>query len=115
MLGRMANSDDFVPFGGTAPAVSAVPGEHIVVAHVHYPAAARQFRRQAAPPPARRRIAGPQVPTGRVRLQDYDLDLWYGLFAPAKLQRGLSACGLSTQSVQAPEISPKLAARNQPG
>jgi tripartite-type tricarboxylate transporter receptor subunit TctC len=119
MLGRMANFRmTFVPFGGTAPAVSAVLGEHIVVAHVDYPAAAGQIQAGKLRPLAtgsRRRIAElPQVPTvAESGYKDYDLDLWYGLFAPAKTPKAVVSqlAVWFTQSVQAPEIKSKLAAQ----
>ena len=119
MLARMANFRmTFVPFGGTAPAVSAVLGEHIVVAHVDYPAAASHIQagklRALATGSGRRIAALPKVPTvAEVGYKDYELDLWYGMFAPAKTPDDAISqlAGWFSQSVQAPEIKSKLAAQ----
>src|SRR4029077_6591805 len=119
MLARMANIRmTFVPFGGTAPAVSAVLGDHITMAHVDYPAAAGQIQAgklRALATGSRRRIADlAEVPTvAESGYKDYALDLWYGLLAPAKTPKEMVSqlADWFTRSVQVPEIRSKLAAQ----
>jgi tripartite-type tricarboxylate transporter receptor subunit TctC len=119
MLSRMASFRmTFVPFGGTPPAVSAVLGDHIVVAHVDYPSAAGQIQAgklRALATGSRRRIAAlPQVPTvAESGFKDYGLDLWYGLFAPAQTPKEVVSelADWFSRSVQVPEVKAKLAAQ----
>src|SRR4051794_9234046 len=68
-LSRLANFHmTFVPFGGTPPAVNAVLGGHITVAHVDYAAAAGQIQAGAPRAPAggwrQPDHAPPHVPPG---------------------------------------------------
>jgi tripartite-type tricarboxylate transporter receptor subunit TctC len=119
MLARMANFRmTFVPFGGTAPVVSAVLGDHIAVGHVDYPAAAGQIQAgklRALATGSRRRIVDlADVPTvAEFGYKDYELDLWYGLLAPAKTPKEVVSqlADWFTRSVQVPEIRSKLAAQ----
>jgi tripartite-type tricarboxylate transporter receptor subunit TctC len=108
----------FVPFGGTAPAVNAVLGGHIDAAMVDYPAAAGQLQGgtlRALATGAHMRIEGlPDVPTiAESGYKDYELELWYGPFAPAKTPTETISPLASwfSQAMRAPEIKPKLAAQ----
>jgi tripartite-type tricarboxylate transporter receptor subunit TctC len=117
MLAHAANIKmTFVPFGGTLPAVNALLGEHIDAAMVDYPSAIGQLRAgslRALATGARQRIEGlPEVPTvAESGFQGYELELWYGPFAPAKTS-GESIAQLAasfSQAMQAPEVKAKLA------
>ena len=118
MLAHAANfSMTFVPFGGTPPAVNALLGGHIDAAMVDYPAAAGQLRSgdlRALATGAHKRIEDmPDVPTvAESGYKDYELELWYGPFAPAKTPAELVTQMQSwfTQATQAPEIKTRLAA-----
>ena len=79
----------FVPFGGTTPAVNSLLGEHIDAAMVDYPAAAGQLKAgklRALVVTSRKRLeALPNVPTAEeLGYKDYEVEIWYGAFAPAK-------------------------------
>jgi tripartite-type tricarboxylate transporter receptor subunit TctC len=117
MLAHAANIKmTFIPFGGTLPAVNALLGEHIDAAMVDYPAAIGQLRAgklRALATGARQRIADlPEVPTVEESgFQDYELELWYGPFAPAKAPAETIA-QLATsfgQAMKASEVKAKLA------
>jgi len=106
----------FVPFGGTLPAVNALLGGHIDAAMVDYPAAVGQLRAgklRALAAGSRRRIdALPAVPTvAESGYKDYELELWYGPFAPAKTPTDIIAqlAAWFSRAMQAPEIEAKLA------
>jgi tripartite-type tricarboxylate transporter receptor subunit TctC len=118
MLAHAANFRmTFIPFGGTPPAVNALLGGHIDAAMVDYPAAAGQLRSgalRALATGAPKRIEDmPDVPTvAESGYKDYELELWYGPFAPAKTPGELIAQLQSwfTQATQAPEVKTRLAA-----
>jgi tripartite-type tricarboxylate transporter receptor subunit TctC len=106
----------FVPFGGTLPAVNAVLGEHIDAAMVDYPAAVGQLRAgklRALATGAGRRIEEFQnIPTvAESGYPDYELELWYGPFAPARTPAAAIAqfAGWFGQAMQAPETISRLA------
>lgn len=109
----------FVPFGGTPPAVNALLGRHIdVVAMVDYPAVAGQLRAgtlRALAAGSRRRIeAQPDVPTvAESGYPDYEAEVWYGLFAPARTPPEIISQLASwyTSAVRSPEARAKLAAQ----
>jgi tripartite-type tricarboxylate transporter receptor subunit TctC len=118
MLAHAANfSMTFIPFGGTPPAVNALLGGHIDAAMVDYPAAAGQLRSgalRALATGAHKRIEDmPDVPTvAESGYKDYELELWYGPFAPAKTP-SVSIAQLQSwfsEAMQAPEIKTRLAA-----
>ena len=106
----------FVPFGGTLPAVNALLGGHIDAAMVDYPAAVGQLQAgklRALAAGSRRRIdAFPAVPTvAESGYKDYELELWYGPFAPARTPTDIIAqlAAWFSRAMQAPEIETKLA------
>jgi tripartite-type tricarboxylate transporter receptor subunit TctC len=117
-LSRLANFHmTFVPFGGTPPAVNAVLGGHITVAHVEYASAAGQIQAgalRALAVESRQRIdALPNVPTvAESGYKDFSLDLWYGMFAPAKTPKDVISqlAGWFGEFAQAPEVKSKMAA-----
>ena len=107
----------YVPYGGTAPAVTALLGEHVTAALAEYPAVAEQLKAgtlRALATGSRTRIEPlPEVPTvAESGFRDYDVDLWWGVFAPAKTPKETVSqlAQLFTAALQAPGIKAKLAA-----
>lgn len=117
MLAHVANIQmTFVPFGGTPPAVNALLGEHIVAAMVDYSAAAGQLQAgtlRALAVGSRKRIDDlPDVPTvAESGYKDYELELWYGPFAPAKTptEKVSQLIAWFSQAMRVPEVKSKLA------
>jgi tripartite-type tricarboxylate transporter receptor subunit TctC len=106
----------FVPFGGTPPALNAVLGEHITIGFVDYPAAAAYIQAGKLRPVAvgsRDRIPElPDVPTiAESGFKDYEIEVWYALFAPAKTPTDVMSrlAGWFSQAAQAPAVRAKLA------
>jgi tripartite-type tricarboxylate transporter receptor subunit TctC len=90
MLKRAANvNTTYVPYPGAAPAVNALLGEHVIalitgISNVSEHLAAGKLRALATTSPTRiESLSGvPTVPeSGYV---NYEVDQWYGLFAPAR-------------------------------
>ena len=119
MLQRAADASmTFVPYPGTTPAVSAVLGGHVVSALVDYPAAAGQLQAgtlRALATGSRRRIEWlADVPTvAESGYQDFELELWYGLLAPANTaaETVSQLGGLFRARLQGPEIRSRLLAQ----
>ena len=108
----------FVPFGGTPPALNAVLGEHITIGFVDYPAAAGHIQSGKLRPVAvgsRTRIPElPDVPTiAESGFKDYEIEVWYALFAPAKTPADVVSrlAGWFSQAALAPAIRAKLTAQ----
>jgi tripartite-type tricarboxylate transporter receptor subunit TctC len=79
----------FVPYPGGAPAVTALLGEHVTSVFSDYPPLAEQLKagnlRALATGSRTRAEALPDVPTvAESGYKDYDVEQWFGLFAPAK-------------------------------
>jgi tripartite-type tricarboxylate transporter receptor subunit TctC len=91
MLQHAANVHmTLIPYTGTLPEITAVLGGQIVAALVDYPAASAQLQagtlRALAVGSAGRIDQLPDVPTiAESGVKDCELDLWYGMFAPAKV------------------------------
>jgi tripartite-type tricarboxylate transporter receptor subunit TctC len=116
MLKREANVDmTFVPYPGVSPAVNALLGEHVtsvfgnysdVTAHLK----AGELRGLAVA--TRTRIESlPDVPTvAESGYKDYEVEVWYGLFAPAKTPKETISqiAGWFTAALQVPEVKTKL-------
>ena len=108
----------FVPFGGTPPAINAVLGDHITLSFVDYPAAAAQIQAgklRAVATGSRARLAElPDVPTiAESGFPDYEIEVWYALFAPAKTPNDIVSrvAAWFSQAAQAPAVRAKLAAQ----
>jgi tripartite-type tricarboxylate transporter receptor subunit TctC len=93
ILRRAANVDmTFVPYPGGAPAITALLGEHVTSTFTAYATVAEQLkagklRALASASPARIE-ALPNLPTAAESgYKDFDVDLWYGLVAPAKIPK----------------------------
>jgi tripartite-type tricarboxylate transporter receptor subunit TctC len=105
----------FVPYQGTLPAVTAVLGGTLDSALVDYPAAAGQIQAgtlRVLATGSRHRLQWlPDVPTvAESGYPDYQVELWYGLFAPAKTPSGIIThlADLFSASVRAPEAQSRL-------
>ena len=115
-LKRAANVNmTFVPYSGGTPAVTALLGEHVTSALTDYPGAAEQLRMgklRALATATRTRIeALPDVPTvAESGYQDSELDLWFGIAAPAKTPKETVSqlAGWFTGAMQVPEVRAKL-------
>jgi tripartite-type tricarboxylate transporter receptor subunit TctC len=108
----------FVPYPGVAPAVNALLGGHVTAAITSYTTAAEQLKAgklRALAATTRTRIAAlPDVPTvAESGYNDYDMDVWFGLFAPAKTPQDTIArlADWFTAAVQSPEVRTKLVAQ----
>jgi tripartite-type tricarboxylate transporter receptor subunit TctC len=108
----------FVPFAGTSPMVTAVLGGHVTAAIVDYPAAAGALQAstlRALATGSRTRMAClPEVTTlAELGYKEFDLDLWYGLFAPKGAPKALidQLADWFTTSVSRPEVRSKLFAQ----
>jgi tripartite-type tricarboxylate transporter receptor subunit TctC len=118
-LKRAANVEmTFVPYPGGAPAIGALLGGHVTSVLVAYSTVAGQLS------PARLRVLAvatktrieplPEVPTiAESGYQDYQLDFWLGLVAPAKTPKETTSelASWFTAAVQAPEVNAKLVAQ----
>jgi tripartite-type tricarboxylate transporter receptor subunit TctC len=108
----------FVPFPGTPPAINALLGGHVMSALVDYPSAAGQLqagklRALATGSPARIEWL-PAVPTvAESGYAGYDVELWYGLFASAKVPKDMISqlAGWFAKASRAPDIRSKLVAQ----
>ena len=117
-LKRTANFNMiYVPYGGSSPAVTALLGEHVTAALAEYPAVAEQLKTgklRALATGSRTRIeALPEVPTvAKSGYQGYEVDLWWGVFAPAKTSKATVSqlAEWFTAALRAPEVKAKLAA-----
>jgi len=117
MLQQAANVQmTFVPYQGTLPAITAILGGNLDAALVDYPAAAGQLQagtlRALATGSRRRLQLLPDVPTvAESGYPDYQVELWYGLFAPAKTPSGIIThlTDLFSASVRTPEAHSRLA------
>ncbi|HEY7296770.1 MAG TPA: tripartite tricarboxylate transporter substrate binding protein [Xanthobacteraceae bacterium] len=108
----------FVPFGGTTPAINALLGEHIDAAMADYPAAAGQLKggklRALVVTSRKRMEALPNVPTAEeLGYRDYEVEVWYGMFAPAKTPpEAISRLSdWLSSAIRAPQVRAKLAAQ----
>jgi tripartite-type tricarboxylate transporter receptor subunit TctC len=106
----------FVPYAGDAPAVNALLGGHVTSVFYTYPAVAAQVnagKLRVLATASRARIKPlPDVPTiAESGYKNIEIDLWYGLFAPAKTpkERLAQLTGRFTAALQPPEIKSKLA------
>jgi tripartite-type tricarboxylate transporter receptor subunit TctC len=106
----------YVPYPGSAPAVSALMGGHVTSVMAAYPNVAEQVKAgqlRALATASRTRIDSlAEVPTlAESGYQDFEADLWYGMVAPAGTppETLSQLAGLFAAALLAPEIKPKLA------
>jgi tripartite-type tricarboxylate transporter receptor subunit TctC len=118
-LKRAAGVDmTFVPYPGIAPAVNALLGEHVNSVVGTYSTVSEQLNAgkfRALATASRTRIEPlPEVPTvAESGYDDYDVDFWLGLFAPAKTPKEIISqlADWFGAATQAPEVRPKLVAQ----
>jgi tripartite-type tricarboxylate transporter receptor subunit TctC len=106
----------YVPYNGNAPAINALLGGHLTSVYADYPTVVEQLKagalRALAVGSRKRAEALPDVPTiEESGFKDYDLDIWYGLVAPAKTPSDAlaQAADWSASAVKTADMKPKLA------
>jgi tripartite-type tricarboxylate transporter receptor subunit TctC len=117
-LKRAAGADmTYVPFPGSGTAVSALLGGHVTAALAEYPAVSAQMAsgelRALATGLATRNGPLSNLPTiAESGYPGFEIDLWWGLFAPARTPRDVVSHLADTfgRAVEAPDIRSKLAA-----
>jgi tripartite-type tricarboxylate transporter receptor subunit TctC len=116
-LRRAANVDmTFIPYPGTAPAVTAVLGDHVTSYLGSYAAVMEQLvggKLRALATPSRSRIKSlPDVPTvSESGVSDYEAVNWIGVLAPAKTPKETISllANWFAAAMDAPEVKAKLA------
>jgi tripartite-type tricarboxylate transporter receptor subunit TctC len=117
VLRRAAKLDiNYVPYGGTAPAINTLMGGHVAAVWADYPTVVSQLQsgtlRGLVTTSHARVEPLPDVPTfAETGISDYEADIFYGLVAPAKTPDD-KLSQLSTwfsTALKAPEMKPKLA------
>jgi tripartite-type tricarboxylate transporter receptor subunit TctC len=117
VLKRAANINvTYVPYGGTAPAINALMGNHVAAVWADYPTVVSQLSSGALRglvTTSRTRLeALPEVPTlTETGISNYEADIFYGIVAPAKtppeMVNRLSAWLIG--ALKASDMKPKLA------
>src|SRR5260370_28270931 len=117
VLKRAANINvTYVPYGGTAPAINALMGNHLAAVWADYPTVGSQLHSGALRglvTTSHARIETlPDEPTlGEADVSKYEAEIFYGIVAPAKtpsdLLNRLSCWFIS--AIKAPDMKPKLA------
>jgi tripartite-type tricarboxylate transporter receptor subunit TctC len=116
-LRRAAKVDmTFVPYPGTAPAVTALLGDHVTAYLGSYAAVMEQVgggKLRALATPSKARIAPlPDVPTvAEAGVADYEAVNWLGVLAPAKTPKETvtQLADWFTAAMEAPDVKAKLA------
>jgi tripartite-type tricarboxylate transporter receptor subunit TctC len=105
----------YVPFGGGAPAINALLGGHVTAVFAEYAPLAAHINAgtlRALATSSRARIEPlPDLPTvAESGYKDYEVDLWWSLFAPAKTPKEIVAqlAGWFTAALRAPGVKAKL-------
>jgi tripartite-type tricarboxylate transporter receptor subunit TctC len=115
MLKRGANVNlTFVPYPGGAPAITALLGGHVTAVFAEYAPLAEHIKagrlRAIAATTGKRIDALPELPTVGETYNDYEVDFWWGLFAPAKTSKETVSLYADwfTAAIRAPEVMTKL-------
>ena len=105
----------YVPFGGGAPAMNALLGGHVASVFANYSEAVEHIKagklRVLASASKTRIEPLPDVPTvAELGFKDYEVEVWFGLLAPAKTAKDATAQLASwfMAAMQVPEVKPKL-------
>jgi tripartite-type tricarboxylate transporter receptor subunit TctC len=117
MLKHVAKADiTFVPYPGSAPAITALLGGHVTAVYDNYATVAEHVNagklRLLATGSRTRLDAFPNIPTvAEAGYPDYDIESWWGAFAPAKTPKNTVAqlANWFTAASRAPETAAKLA------
>ena len=117
VLRRAANIDiTYVPFGGTAPAITTLMGGHVDAVWADYPTVVAQLQagtlRGLVTTSHARVDTLPEVPTfAETGVSKYEADIFYGIVAPAKTPADILAqfIAMFSAALKAPEMKPKLA------
>jgi tripartite-type tricarboxylate transporter receptor subunit TctC len=115
-LKRAANVDiTYVPFGGGAPAIDALLGNHVSAVFAEYAPLAAHIKAgtlRALATSSRTRIEPlPYLPTvAESGYRDFEVDLWWSLFAPAKTPQNVvrQLAEWFTAALQVPMVKTKL-------
>jgi tripartite-type tricarboxylate transporter receptor subunit TctC len=107
---------NYVPYGGTAPAINALMGGHVQAVWADYPTIVSHLKsgtlRALVSTSPKQTDALPGVPTmEQAGFQKYEAEIFYGLVAPAKTP-DTAIKKLSDEllaAINAPEMQPKLA------
>src|SRR5688500_1610712 len=105
-----------IPYKGGGPAVADTLGGQVSFAIVTMPAAMSHVRagklRALAVTTLKRNPGAPEVPTvaEALKMPDYEVDSWYGLFAPAKTSSSIVATMQKAivKTIQLPDVKQKL-------
>jgi tripartite-type tricarboxylate transporter receptor subunit TctC len=118
MLKRAANANlTFVPYPGGAPAIAALLGGHVTAVFAEYAPLAEHIKagrlRAIAATTGKRIDSLPELPTIGETYNDYEVDFWWGLFAPAKTPKETVSqyADWFTAAMRAPEVKTKLNAQ----
>jgi tripartite-type tricarboxylate transporter receptor subunit TctC len=118
MLKRAANVNlTFVPYTGGAPAITALLGGHVTAVFAEYAPLAEHIKagrlRAIAATTGKRIDSLPELPTVGETYNDYEVDFWWGLFAPAKTPKETATqyARWFTAAMRAPEVKTKLNAQ----
>src|SRR5262245_6984629 len=117
VLKRAANiSITYVPYGGTAPAINALMGNHVAAVWADYPTVVSQLQSgtlRGLVTTSKARIETlPDVPTlGETGISKYEAEIFYGIVAPAKTPSDAlnRLSGWFSGALKAPDMKPKLA------
>jgi tripartite-type tricarboxylate transporter receptor subunit TctC len=115
---RAGVSMTYVPYAGSAPAVTALLGNHVTSAISGYAVVAEQVKagklRVLANATAKRIEPLPEVSTlDELGFKNFVIDNWFGVVSPAKTPKDTLAqlAGWFTAAIEAPESKSKLAAQ----
>ena len=104
-----------IPYPGGAPAVNALLGSHVTAVFANYSEVVEQLKAgtlRALATASKTRIEPlPDVPTvAELGYKDYDVEVWFGVVAPAKTPKDVVAqlSGWFSAAMQAPDVKPKL-------
>jgi tripartite-type tricarboxylate transporter receptor subunit TctC len=117
VLKREAKLDiNYVPFGGTAPAINTLMGGHVAAVWADYPTVVSQLESgtlRGLVTTSHARVAPlPDVPTfAETGVSQYEADIFYGVVAPAKTPADKLAqlSGWFGTALKGPDMKPKLA------
>ena len=117
VLKRAANINmTYVPYGGTAPAINALMGGHVMSVFADYPTVVGHLKsgtlRALVTTSPARIDALPDVPTlTETGVSKYEAEIFYGIVAPAKTPPDMISqlAGWFTAAMKSDEVKPKLA------